>query len=179
MKDNKRYCRHYQSEEKGVCKIGISFDSVRQKKAPGVPERLPCRGRWTAGCSKYSGYTPEEIKAQDEEIERYHRNWALTINACREACSKIDFASGIYKQLKDQFNLEILFKMSIQEVEEDNIPFGFLNARWKELNVQIQDGDEIYYFRSAEWTWRCLAGREGFIVVRGDQVVSMINTCIS
>jgi hypothetical protein len=163
-----------------VCKIGIRYDSVRQERIPGVvPERLPCWGRWKEGCSKYSGFTPEEIKAQDEEKERYFRSWELTRNACLEACNNRDDASDFYKKLKEDLIADILFKLSVEEFEEDNIPFGVLNALWKRLNIEIQEGAEVYYYYSSEWTWKAHCGREGYIIVREDQLVDNILISLS
>ena len=46
---------------------------------------------------------------------------------------------------------------------------------WQGLKAQMLPGDEIWYFSSGPESWRQLAGREGYALVRdGDVIDSLI-----
>ena len=38
--------------------------------------------------------------------------------------------------------------------------------------VEILPGDTFYYFRSPDWYWQQLAGRQGYLQVRGDKIIN-------
>jgi len=61
----------------------------------------------------------------------------------------------------------------------DPVPFGFQNARWKELLVHMEDGDELWTFCSSIESWNSLAGREGLALLRKGQVIDTIVTALS
>ena len=57
-----------------------------------------------------------------------------------------------------------------------------LDEQWLVFKDQMQDGDEIWYFRTPQETWtefvpRC--GMEGYALVRGDKIVAEIFTSMS
>jgi hypothetical protein len=61
----------------------------------------------------------------------------------------------------------------------DPVPFGFQNARWRELLAQMQEGDELWEFCSPEASWRQGAGRAGIALVRNGQVVASLVTLMA
>ena len=192
-----RWCRHYQSTvDNTACKIGVPFASVRQEKGPGVPERMPCWGRWTVGCSKYSAYTPEEIKARNEslEMEPFESNESDQLTDLANEIARQNeggrlhpdqqeglkaFESCLSKSAKGkrETTYGIFRKVTVEEVEKD-----FTHAddrRWTELRTQIQEGDTIYYYSSKSWAWQSLCGRAGYMLVRGHQVIWKVVTCLN
>ena len=81
-------------------------------------------------------------------------------------------------------------KISVAEAEEKNmvkderlgneaIPFGLINYQWVKLLSQMQDGDELFSFRSDDRSWARLAGTEGIALVRGKEIVDEIVTCMN
>ena len=60
-----------------------------------------------------------------------------------------------------------------------HVPFGFANASWVEFKSQIEPGDKIYSFESSPESWRILAGREGYILVRNEKVIATMITRMS
>lgn len=51
--------------------------------------------------------------------------------------------------------------------------------RFNEFVAKVQPGDEIWTFKSPPESWRALAGRAGFAIVRGGQVVADLVTVLS
>ena len=54
-------------------------------------------------------------------------------------------------------------------------PDDLLDEQWLDFKDKMQDGDEIWHFRTPQETWteffpRC--GMEGYALVRGDTVVA-------
>jgi hypothetical protein len=56
------------------------------------------------------------------------------------------------------------------------VPFGYQNARWRELIGETQDGDELWEFASSPESWQQLAGRAGIALVRNGEIVASIVT---
>ena len=57
-----------------------------------------------------------------------------------------------------------------------------LDEQWLHFKGKMQDGDELWFFRTPQETWteffpRC--GMEGYALVRGDKVVAEILTSMS
>ena len=78
-------------------------------------------------------------------------------------------------------------KLTIREAEERHlvyheqlgnkgVPFGFLNAEWRELVARMLDGDEIWEFSSPANTWSKLGGRAGVALVRNGEIIDSIIT---
>jgi len=59
------------------------------------------------------------------------------------------------------------------------VPFGFVNYQWVALKEKLQEGDELWEFRSPSKDWDSLAGREGICIVRDGKVVAYIVTSMS
>lgn len=83
-------------------------------------------------------------------------------------------------------------KTSVEEVEaewakeqarglraEVRRPLGFINAQWETFKAQMQPGDELWTFRSDDGSWKMLAGREGYALVRNGEVIDEIVTVLS
>ena len=59
------------------------------------------------------------------------------------------------------------------------VPFGFMYQEWKQLLAAMQPGDELWEFSSPADTWKHLAGRAGFAVVRNGNPIASLVTCMS
>jgi hypothetical protein len=118
----------------------------------------------------------------------------------------LTFSSGCNSQTKDSADNEICYQkikelygsdvdfsgpLSIRKVEKENLvsiekegkketlPFGFLNDKWNEIKSKIIKGDKIFKFTTNPESWENLAGREGFIVLRGNMVIGTIITSMN
>lgn len=58
-------------------------------------------------------------------------------------------------------------------------PFGGVVREWEALKAAMQPGDELYLFHSSPETWRALAGRRGFALVRNGKVVREVVTLLN
>jgi len=58
-------------------------------------------------------------------------------------------------------------------------PFGFISDQWEALKAAMQPGDELYAYRSSPETWRALAGRSGYALVRDGKVVREVVTMLN
>jgi hypothetical protein len=61
-------------------------------------------------------------------------------------------------------------------------PDELIEEHWAEFKDKMEDGGEVWYFRTPEETWteffpRC--GMEGYALVRGDNVVAEVLTSMS
>ena len=62
---------------------------------------------------------------------------------------------------------------------EAPIPFGRHNALWRAFLAKMQSGDELWTFVSDEESWRNLAGRAGYAIVRNGEIVDEFITMLS
>jgi hypothetical protein len=60
-----------------------------------------------------------------------------------------------------------------------HVPFGFAHAKWIEFKRGIQPGDKIYDFASSPESWRNLAGRAGYVLVRDGKPVDTFVTLMN
>jgi hypothetical protein len=78
-------------------------------------------------------------------------------------------------------------KMTVSEAEAESmtditrpeikgIPFGFMNDIWNAFKALIVEGDELWYFKSDEDSWRCFCGRAGYAIVRNGEVKYVMKT---
>jgi hypothetical protein len=65
------------------------------------------------------------------------------------------------------------------EVMSDPAVVDEFHKTWNEFKSQIKDGDELWSFNSPKATWNQLAGRAGYAIVRGGEVVAAICTMVS
>ena len=74
---------------------------------------------------------------------------------------------------------------SVQQAEAENmvsnprlgvepVPFGFNNHQWQELLAEMQDGDELWTFRTSDESWDNGCGRAGISLVRNGKEVNCI-----
>jgi len=91
------------------------------------------------------------------------------------------------------FSVEIKGPLTIAEVENESlenlsktdrkdipkVPFGFMNDRWNQFKSKYQEGDELYFFTSDEKSWAALYGRQGYAIVRKNQIINVIVTRLS
>lgn len=109
------------------------------------------------------------------------------------------FACAVNKTINQQVDLTKIFgegtrvegPFSIEQAEKDNmitvekddksvaLPFGYTNDKWEALKAQYQNGDQIYKFSTSPESWKNHAGREGYSLIRGDQVIAEIITLMN
>lgn len=75
-------------------------------------------------------------------------------------------------------------RCSVEEVEawhtgESGKPFNHQYDRWQELKGMMASGDELWAFCSPAESWRMCAGRQGYAVVRGGQIIGTIITMMN
>lgn len=82
---------------------------------------------------------------------------------------------------------DLLTKISITDIEErevvvdpmgaaPHVPFGHLNPAWKRFLGEVEPSDAIWTF-AARWTrWGRTELRQGYVVVRGDEIGSHFMT---
>ncbi len=60
-----------------------------------------------------------------------------------------------------------------------HVPFGFGHAKWVAFKSQAQPGDTFHEFSSSADSWRNLAGRAGFVLVRGGEAIATFGTMMN
>jgi hypothetical protein len=89
-----------------------------------------------------------------------------------ETYEDIKFRSASLSNLKE--------KVSIEQAEREHllngIPFGYINRQWEELKAKMIEGDELWYFETSELSWKHLAGRAGYCILRGGKIIDGIIT---
>ncbi len=64
--------------------------------------------------------------------------------------------------------------VQIDKLGPKPIPFGFINDRWRALLSKLQEGDELWEFRSPPDSWANMAGRAGIALIRDGNVLDWI-----
>ncbi len=107
---------------------------------------------------------------------------AGAIADCRDDMALKSFITRGY-ELSGPLALEEIERRHMVQIEQGGttrtVLFGRLNEKWLALRAQRASGDQFIHFRSASATWGSLAGREGYLLVRGQCVVDGIVTFVS
>ena len=53
------------------------------------------------------------------------------------------------------------------------------SPEWSNFKSQYKEGDEIYFFSSDRISWGYLRGREGYVLIRKNEVVDFVVTSMS
>jgi hypothetical protein len=59
---------------------------------------------------------------------------------------------------------------------ELELPFGFQNAKWEELKLLMEPGDQLWECCSSRQTWKDLMGTEWIELVRDGKAIALIVT---
>lgn len=51
-------------------------------------------------------------------------------------------------------------------------PGGFCHEQWVQFRTKIEEGDELWLFESPEETWKQLAGRAGYAILRNGEPIA-------
>lgn len=80
-------------------------------------------------------------------------------------------------------------ELTIEQIEVANlyeddgrvphVPFGFGNPDWLGFKAQVQPGNKLHLFESSPKSWRNLAGRAGYLLLRGNEVVDTFVTIMN
>ena len=54
-----------------------------------------------------------------------------------------------------------------------------ISEHLQEIKSQMIEGDQIVYLISPEWTWECLAGRAGYGIKRGEEIINPVCALMS
>ena len=81
-----------------------------------------------------------------------------------------------FSRLKSHENIQEFVKYNdknfISQVDSAEKMVGWtILDNLEEIKSKMKDGDELVYLISPEWTWDCLAGRAGYAIKRGDEIV--------
>ena len=60
-----------------------------------------------------------------------------------------------------------------------SVTFDYQSRRWLDFKRQIQEGDELWEFRSPFQTWLHLRGRQGICIVRDGEIIDSIVTVLN
>ena len=121
------------------------------------------------------------------------------LNSCILSLLIFLFACVANHSINQEINLTKIFgegtrvegPFSIEQAEKDNmitvekdgksviLPFGYINDKWEAFKTKYQDGDQIYKFSSSKESWEKLAGREGYSLIRDDQIIAEIITLMN
>ena len=58
-------------------------------------------------------------------------------------------------------------------------PFGFMNADWLRLKNLYQPGDKLIEFTSSQESWAQMAGRAGYQLLRGSEILYTVITVMN
>ena len=127
------------------------------------------------GFSAYFGYLGVCILKDEIIALRKSKNSKKELNNIDWTLYRSDFP------LVKQVDIETVESENM--VERDHWPeplaFGFMNAEWLNLKNTAQENDELWYYSSSKESWERLAGRAGYVLIRGDIVVASIQTTMN
>ena len=69
--------------------------------------------------------------------------------------------------------------LSTDDGRVPHVPFGFLNDAWNQFKSQILPGDKIFDFTTSPESWKKLAGRQGYVLVRDGVVIATFVTLMN
>ena len=71
-------------------------------------------------------------------------------------------------------------RLTVEEAESSHthngIVFGFIHNQWELFKSKMLPEDELWEFRSPPESWDFLAGRAGYVILRGDKAVATMLT---
>jgi hypothetical protein len=67
----------------------------------------------------------------------------------------------------------------VDKLGPEPIPFGYQNARWRELLSTMNVGDELWNYSNSAESWKNLAGRAGIAVVRNGKIIASMTTLMN
>jgi hypothetical protein len=98
-----------------------------------------------------------------------------------------DAKAVLIKEMPDAFGAGSIIKgpVTLEEVEKvgldkvsgkdcPQVPFGYQNKVWEKMKSQYRAGDIILYFKTDSKSWASLSGREGFVLIRGKEIIATI-----
>lgn len=85
--DTSKYCIHFNGLMNNFCKAGINYESVA------LDRKRPCFGTGGRVCERYQHYSTEELRAQENERNRFVELLSRNLSACCEA--PIDYSQVI------------------------------------------------------------------------------------
>lgn len=88
----------------------------------------------------------------------------------------------LLKWLTKQLTLaEAEAKYSVQDdrLGESPLPFGFQSNEWSSLVAKIQEGDELWEFKSPPEHWKKKRGRAGIALVRDGELIDSLVTLMN
>ena len=78
--------------------------------------------------------------------------------------------------LKSPVAVEEIDAWQVERATLTGRPLTELAADWTALKARMLPGDEVWYFESGPESWRQLAGREGYALVRDGDVIEALVT---
>jgi hypothetical protein len=129
-----------------------------------------------------------------EEIKGQTRTSVSSNDEMDEIYTKGEIEEVVSRHFNRAFRAEVRGPLSIEQVEQESlksilvaikenvrqdipqVPFGFMNDRWKDFKQQLRNGDLIFHFISDKDSWDVLCGRAGYVLVRDGEVVDTITT---
>lgn len=106
-----------------------------------------------------------------------HPSSACDFDSARE------YVTQYYEEvfLSENLSISLIEKRELRETREDGVfaPFGRSNMGWEKMKSLILEGDCLINFKTGEKSWRSLSGREGYLLLRGDEIVYVIFTRVS
>jgi regulation of enolase protein 1 (concanavalin A-like superfamily) len=78
----------------------------------------------------------------------------------------------------EQESLAVILRSIAKDGRTDalRIPFGDQYSEWQRFQAQVRTGDLVYGFTSEDAAWQAQKGSEGYALIRGGQVVTVILT---
>lgn len=86
--------------------------------------------------------------------------------------------SGEGAVIYDPITIEEIEKRSLEEMSKckncPQVSFGFQNPKWEKFKSEYKAGDIILYFNTNNESWAGLYGREGYALVREEEIIDTI-----
>ncbi len=115
-----------------------------------------------------------EIHVAEAEIGD---DYELSAESKEKKLSELSRAKEDYYYVMNPNHIPLTLPASDWEIRG---PLPFDNApTYENLREKCEEGDELYFYRSSVISWGDLMGREGYVIIRDNKVVAMIDTAIN
>jgi hypothetical protein len=67
--------------------------------------------------------------------------------------------------------LELKYMVKNNRLGPEPVLFGDRNIAWMSFLAQMEEGDELWEFRTCQFSWENLAGRAGIQIIRNGEII--------
>ncbi len=125
-------------------------------------------------CSCRRGTDVSRVESQEDTAKRQEQVRLLISRFCR---------CGPEVEMRGPLTVEQVHEELVEAAEDlsraEKRTLTFEGPEWHQLKSKLGKGDEFYFFKSDRQSWTNLEGSEGYIAIRGSEIIGSLVTIIN